>query len=242
MPSRLSRPTPCSPVTVPPSAIAVGQDLLERRAAPSRRAATSSGGTMISGCRLPSPACAMVAICTPCRSAIASIDASIAGTCDRGTQTSSVSTGPSRSSAGYASRRAANSASASTASVTRLGPQRAGGRERRRPARPPPRRRTTPGVSTCASSSASASAPARGASSPRRPAGSDRSSSSSTAGTSPLRVHAATATPGVEQAVERADHRARRLGARRPQPQRHLGDRRRACPPTRRTARPGRSR
>ena len=54
----------------------------------------------ISGCRLPSPAWAIVAICISWRAAIASIRASMAGTFERGTQTSSVSTGPSRSNAG----------------------------------------------------------------------------------------------------------------------------------------------
>jgi hypothetical protein len=64
------------------------------------RAAVSPGGVISSGCRLPSPACAMLAMRTSVRAAVASIRASISGTAALGTQTSSVRTGPSRSSAG----------------------------------------------------------------------------------------------------------------------------------------------
>ena len=46
------------------------------------------------------PGMAIVAIVTPCLAAIASIRASMTGTAERGTHTSSVSTGPSRSRAG----------------------------------------------------------------------------------------------------------------------------------------------
>ena len=61
IPPRLSRPTPCSPVTVPPSAIAASS--ISSNAACARPAAASSpAGVSSSGCRLPSPACAMVAI------------------------------------------------------------------------------------------------------------------------------------------------------------------------------------
>ena len=92
-------PTPCSPVTVPPSA---RQSSTMRSNASFARAlaASSPSGAMISGCRLPSPACAMVAITTSCAAAVSRMRASISGTARRGTQMSSVSTGPSRSSAG----------------------------------------------------------------------------------------------------------------------------------------------
>jgi hypothetical protein len=99
MPSRLRIPTPCSPVTVPPSAIAASRNS-SNAAWAAARAASSPGGVISSGCRFPSPAWAIVATVTPWRAAIAPIRSSMAGTFDRGTQTSSVSTGPSRSSAG----------------------------------------------------------------------------------------------------------------------------------------------
>ena len=57
----------------------LGDDLLEGAWARSR-AASSPGGVMISGCRLPSPAWAMLAMMTSCRSPIAWIRASISGT------------------------------------------------------------------------------------------------------------------------------------------------------------------
>src|SRR6201994_4637970 len=55
MPSRFRMPTPCSPVTVPPSAIAASRNSSNAAWAASR-AAASPGGVIRHGCRFPPPA------------------------------------------------------------------------------------------------------------------------------------------------------------------------------------------
>src|SRR5690606_35957342 len=92
----LSTPTPCSPVSVPPSSSA-------RVNTSSAAAHTSGGGSLVPcskmnvGCRLPSPACATVQMRTPCRAAAASIAPIMSGGTERGTHTSSTRHAPSRS-------------------------------------------------------------------------------------------------------------------------------------------------
>ena len=66
--SRLSIPTPCSPVMVPPMASAISR-ISSNAAFPAAREAGSSGWTMMLGCRFPSPAWAMTPMTTPCLAA-----------------------------------------------------------------------------------------------------------------------------------------------------------------------------
>src|SRR5215469_14495574 len=96
---RLTTPTPCSPVSVPPSSSAA---LNTSSAAAHTLAGTSSSprSKTKAGCRFPSPACATVAMKTSCRFAARSIRSTISGRRLRGTQTSSARTRPSRSTAG----------------------------------------------------------------------------------------------------------------------------------------------
>ena len=108
---------PCSPVTVPPMSIATST--ISANAACDRLSAASSpSGVMSSGCRLPSPAWAALAMKVSWRAAISSTRTSISASRPRGRQTSSTRIGSPRCcSAEYTSRRAAKSASASAASV-----------------------------------------------------------------------------------------------------------------------------
>ena len=134
-----------------------------------------------------------------------------------------MSTGPSRSRAGYARRRASKSASASVSSLdstAHSGLPSSNAATMPRASSAPP----SPGVSTRASSSTCASA-----SSPRCFHSStavrhSRSSSSSAYGVRPRRVTDGDRDAGVDEVVERADDGARRAGERRPQPQGDLGD------------------
>ena len=69
---RLSTPTPCSPVIVPPSARPSVHDLAERASAPRARGVGSVGSKTTVGCMLPSPAWPTTPIDRPSRSAISS--------------------------------------------------------------------------------------------------------------------------------------------------------------------------
>ena len=216
-------PTPCSPVTVPPSAMAASRSSSNAAWAATR--AASSPGAVIST-RVQVPVAGVRDGGDPhavpgARSR--SIRSSIAGTCDRGTQTSSVSTGPEPFQRGVGQPPGVEQR-------LRLGV--VGGL--RRPARPPPSRSRRPCRASAVAGSrpayrpGPAAAPPRprrcpGASSPRPPAGS--------AGP------AARAPRGSARAGSSAPRPARRrpgrgkapttvCGGRQrgPQPQRHLGD------------------
>ena len=89
-PARLSSPTPCSPVTVPPSSIAAVDDVVERRLRARARAASSPCWVSSSGCRLPSPAWATVAIADVVRDADLLDAGQHLASRPRGRQTSSV--------------------------------------------------------------------------------------------------------------------------------------------------------
>ena len=113
---RLSRPTPCSPVIVPPSAIAEVHDLAVRRAAPGRPGPGRRGRRRSAGgcCRRPRARSRRSSRRRPRRSpAMPSTSAPSRGS---GTPTSSSSRVPVRSTAGIALRRATTKASPSSGS------------------------------------------------------------------------------------------------------------------------------
>ncbi len=108
---------PCSPVTVPPRSIATS--MMSAKAACERfLAASSPFGVMSRGCRLPSPAWAALAMNVSCEAAISSTGSSISASRPRGRQTSSTRIASRAAAAAETpNRRAAKSASASSASV-----------------------------------------------------------------------------------------------------------------------------
>ncbi len=112
---RFSRPTPCSPVIVPPRLTA--RSMISPNAFLARCAiAVSVGSYTISGWVLPSPACAITEIITSHSLAMAATPLTRSPSAGNGTPTSSRSSVPLASTAGIANRRAATNASPSSGS------------------------------------------------------------------------------------------------------------------------------